>query len=186
MADLFLNLNYFSFKFGVTNLIILIISLLGFPVAVKSIYSHDQKVFKVVNMEQLAEACQNFWSLSDVIIEPWITGDRYIVYIVEDQPLLPLYADTLVSEATKKEYYKVSYDYESEGVTNYSNESDEYILNRLMVICFMLIFLKSEEDIFIAISKIDRHFKASYFSLYKMKRLIKIEKICIKLNVPNY
>ena len=82
-----------------------IISLLGFPVAVKSIYSHDQKVFKVVNMEQLAEACQNFWSLSDVIIEPWITGDRYIVYIVEDQPLLPLYADTLVSEATKKEYY---------------------------------------------------------------------------------
>jgi D-alanine-D-alanine ligase len=82
-----------------------IIGLLGFPVAVKSMYSHDQKVFKVANMDQLEESCQNFWNLSDVIIEPWITGDRYIVYIIEDQPLLPLYADSLVSENTKKEYY---------------------------------------------------------------------------------
>ena len=82
-----------------------LIGLFGFPVAVKSIYSHDQKIFKAVNMDHLKEASQNFWNLSDVIIEPWITGDKYIIYIVENQALLPLYADSLVSESTKKDYY---------------------------------------------------------------------------------
>ena len=46
-------------------------------------------------------------------------------------------------------------------------------------ISYINIFVKSHEDIFIAVSKIDRHFKASYFSIYRMKRLRKIEKKCI-------
>ncbi len=83
-----------------------IIGLLGFPVAVKSLYSHDQKVFKVVNMDQLKEACQNFWSFEEIIIEPWVVGDEYVVYIVGDQALPPLYLGNLVSESIKKEYYK--------------------------------------------------------------------------------
>jgi hypothetical protein len=55
-----------------------------------------------------------------------------------------------------------------------------------ILISYINIIVKSDEDIFIAVSKIDRHFKASYFSVYKMKRLRQIEKKCLKLNVPNY
>lgn len=55
-----------------------------------------------------------------------------------------------------------------------------------ILISYINIFIKSDEDIFIAVSKIDRHFKASYFSIYKMKRLRKIEKKCIQWNVKNY
>ena len=54
------------------------------------------------------------------------------------------------------------------------------------LISYLYIFVKSDEDIFIAVSKIDRHFKASYFSVYKLKRLRKIEKICVYWNVRNY
>ena len=56
----------------------------------------------------------------------------------------------------------------------------------LFSISYLNIFAKSHEDIFIAVSKIDRHFKASYFSVYKLKRLREIEKKCIKWNVRNY
>ena len=55
-----------------------------------------------------------------------------------------------------------------------------------LYISYINTFIKSDEDIFIAVSKIDRHFKASYFSVYKMKRLRMIEKKCIWWNVRNY
>ena len=54
------------------------------------------------------------------------------------------------------------------------------------LISYLYIFVKSDEDILIAVSKIDRHFKASFFSVYKLKRLRKIEKICVYWNVRNY
>ena len=55
-----------------------------------------------------------------------------------------------------------------------------------IMISYINMIVKSDEDIFIAVSKLDRHFKASYFSVYKMKRLRSIEKKCFQLNVPNY
>lgn len=66
------------------------ISLIGFPLAVKSIYLNDKRVFKVLHMEQLKEVFKNFENSNEVIIEPWIAGDEYIVHIIDTKALLPL------------------------------------------------------------------------------------------------
>lgn len=66
------------------------IGLIGFPVAIKSICANDKRVFKVQHMEKLQSVSQNFKNLNDIIIEPWVTGDEYIIYIIDEQALLPL------------------------------------------------------------------------------------------------
>ena len=67
-----------------------IISLFGFPLAIKSIYTQDTRVFKAFSMEQLISSCAKFDSLDEIIIEPWITGEEYAIYIIDQQALLPL------------------------------------------------------------------------------------------------
>lgn len=66
------------------------ISLIGFPLAIKSVYLNDGKIFKVLQMGQLAEILEKFDNLNDIIIEPWVAGEEYVVYIVNNKPLSPL------------------------------------------------------------------------------------------------
>lgn len=66
------------------------VGLIGLPLAIKSIDFNDNKVFKIVHMEQLKEVLKNFANLNDVIIEPWIAGDEYIVHIIDNAALIPV------------------------------------------------------------------------------------------------
>lgn len=63
---------------------------IGLPIAIKSSNINEKKVFKVNNIETINETVNKFNFLNDIIIEPWITGDEYAVYIINDSPLIPL------------------------------------------------------------------------------------------------
>ncbi len=83
------------------------ISLVGFPLAIKSVYLNDSKIFKVLQMSQLAEVLEKFDNLNDIIIEPWVAGEEYVVYIVNNKPLCPLRIDNYIvsePELTTKVY----------------------------------------------------------------------------------
>lgn len=80
-----------------------IAGLFGFPMAVKSIYSYNHTIFKVMNIEQLQEATENFCNVYDIIFEPWVTGDRYVVYIVGDKVLLPVCIDEVLKDNPNQE-----------------------------------------------------------------------------------
>jgi D-alanine-D-alanine ligase len=66
------------------------LGLFGLPLAIKSIYSNDKRVFKVQHLDQLNEVLDKFTNKDQVIIEPWISGDEYVVHILANKPLLPL------------------------------------------------------------------------------------------------
>jgi D-alanine-D-alanine ligase len=82
-----------------------VIDLLGFPIAVKSIYANVSSTFKATNLEQLKDYCKNFGDINEVMIEPWVTGDPYVVYIVGDQILLPICSEESVTEEIKTQHY---------------------------------------------------------------------------------
>lgn len=83
-----------------------IIGLLGFPVAVRSAYACDGRIFKATNIEQIMDACRNFEVARDIIIEPFVTGYEYLVYILDNQALMPLYVDNLFNSFSRKESHK--------------------------------------------------------------------------------
>lgn len=82
-----------------------IASLFGFPMAVKSLYAYNHKVFKVMNIEQLQYAIEKFFNLYDIIFEPWVTGDQYEVYIVGEKALHPVCVDETIVSADNIEPY---------------------------------------------------------------------------------
>lgn len=73
-----------------------IISLIGFPLAVKSTYYNDHRIFKVLHMDQLQQVFKKFENLNQIIIEPWISGAEYIVYILDNKALLPLEVNNIL------------------------------------------------------------------------------------------
>lgn len=82
-----------------------IAGLFGFPMAVKSLYSYNHIIFKVMNIEQLQNATEKFFNLYDIMFEPWVTGDKYEVYIVGDKALYPICVDDSISHDNNIEPY---------------------------------------------------------------------------------
>lgn len=66
------------------------LGLIGLPMAIKSLNINEKKIFKVTNLENIDEILKKFDYSNDIIIEPWITGDEYIVYIINETPLVPI------------------------------------------------------------------------------------------------
>lgn len=66
------------------------LGLIGLPMAIKSLNINENKVFKVSNLENIDEVLKRFDYSNDIIIEPWITGDEYVVYIINETPLVPI------------------------------------------------------------------------------------------------
>lgn len=71
-----------------------IISLLGFPLAVKSMYTKVNNVLKALSIDQLSSCYDKFEHLDEIIIEPWITGEEYAIYIIDQQTLPPFPVNT--------------------------------------------------------------------------------------------
>lgn len=67
-----------------------ILGLIGLPLVIKNLVTTDNRVFKINHIDQTKQILNKFDKVQDLILEPWITGDKYLVYIFNNQVLDPL------------------------------------------------------------------------------------------------